>query len=211
MLSVVIQAGGRSSRMGQDKALVQLSGHALIEHVLARVNRLGDETLITTNNPARYTRFGLRLVSDPIPGAGALQGLHTALGAAQHAHVLLVACDMPFLQPPLLEFLISLAAAGDVIVPMPGGRYEPLLALYQREICLQAVDQALRAGERRMISFYSSVQVVEVTDSRLDELDPQRLSFFNINNADDLKTAEFYLAASLSGQHPPSGGITNEI
>jgi molybdopterin-guanine dinucleotide biosynthesis protein A len=212
MLSVAIQAGGQSSRMGQDKGLIQLGGRSLIEHVLARVEMLGDETIITTNTPEQYARFGLRMASDRIPGAGALHGLHTALVAASYAHVLLVACDMPFLQSALLEYMIRLATNGDVIVPVPGGQYEPLLAVYRREICLKAVGQALQAGERRMISFYPAVNVVEIPDSRLDELDPQRLSFFNINDANDLRTAEIRLATNLSNQDPnPTEGARNEI
>lgn len=195
--------------MGQDKALVQLGGRALIEYVLERVVNLGDERLITTNDPGPYARFGLRMASDPIPGAGALHGLRTALAAAKYEYVLLVACDMPFLQPPLLSYLTSLAASGDVIVPKPAGRYEPLLAVYRREICLQAVEQALQAGERRMISFYAAVRVVEIADAQLDELDPQRLSFFNVNDAEDLITAEKVLAAVSSDQPPTANeGVT---
>jgi molybdopterin-guanine dinucleotide biosynthesis protein A len=212
MLSVVIQAGGRSSRMGQDKAFVRLAGKALIEHVLARVSGLGDETLITTNDPKRYARFGLRAVPDSIPGAGALQGLRTALASAGHERVLLVACDMPFLQRPLLDYILGLAGKGDVIVPVPGGRHEPLLALYQREVCLRAVDQVLQAGERRMISFYPAVHVVEIDDARLDELDPARISFFNVNNPDDVRRAEGMLA-SLQTAKPtaPPGGTKDEV
>ena len=212
MLSVVIQAGGRSSRMGQDKAFVKLAGKAIIEHVLERVSGLGSETLITTNDPKRYARLGLRTVPDSIPGAGALQGLRTALASAGHEHVLLVACDMPFIQRPLLDHILSQANKGDVIVPFPGGRHEPLLALYQREVCLHAVDQVLRAGERRMISFYPLVHVVEIDDARLDELDPARLSFFNVNSPDDVRRAEG-IFASLQTNLPtaPPGGTTDEV
>ncbi len=212
MLSVVIQAGGRSSRMGQDKAFVKLGGKALIELVLERVSGIGDETLVTTNDPTRFARFGIRTVQDDMPGAGALHGLRTALASARHEHVLLVACDMPFLQRALLDYILSLAGEGDVVVPVPGGRHEPLLALYRREVCLSAVDRVLEAGERRMISFYPAVRVVEIDDARLDELDPDRMSFFNVNSPEDVLRAEGMLAA-LQTANPtlPPGGISDEV
>ena len=190
MLSVVIQAGGRSSRMGSDKALVRLGGRALIEYALEAVAGLGDETIITTNHPEQLERFGITLAQDLVPGAGALHGLQTALTAAHGAHVLLAACDMPFVQRPLLERLVELAPQADVVIPRPGGQYEPLLAVYDRRRCLAAVEAALAAGERRMISFLPGLDVIELDDAQLEPLDPQHLSFFNVNTAQDLQHAE---------------------
>jgi molybdopterin-guanine dinucleotide biosynthesis protein A len=195
MLSVVIQAGGRSSRMGSDKALVLLGGKTMIEHVLARVAGLGDEIIITTNNPGELGRFGLPLVADPIPGAGALFGLQTALAAAHESHVLLAACDMPFLQRPLLERLIALAPRADVVVPRIEGRFEPLLAVYARTPCLEAVQRAIDAGERRMISFFPQVEVLALDEEQLRPFDPHQTSFFNVNTPEDLRRAEEMLAA----------------
>ena len=96
MATAVIQAGGRSSRMGRDKALVPLNGVPLIEYVLEGVQDLVDEVLITTNHSQGLRYLNLPLVADRHPGAGALHGLLTALEAAQHDHVLVLACDMPF-------------------------------------------------------------------------------------------------------------------
>ena len=114
MLTVAVQAGGRSSRMGEDKALLQLDGIPLIERLLQRVSGLGDEILITTNRPQDYQYLGLRMASDPEPGAGALHGLHTALKAARGQTVLVLACDMPFVSRPLLEHMLQLAEAADL-------------------------------------------------------------------------------------------------
>lgn len=195
MLSVVIQAGGQSSRMGSDKALIPLAGTPLIEHVLAHLAGLGDETLITTNNHGGLAYLGLPLVPDSRPGAGALFGLQTALQAAHGTHVLLAACDMPFLQRPLLEQLVALSSRADAVVPRREGRYEPLLAVYARARCLSAVQQALEAGERRMIGFFSQVEVFTLDEDQLGISDPEGLSFFNINTPRDLRTAEALLAA----------------
>ncbi len=190
MLTIAIQAGGRSSRMGRDKALVQLDGKPLIEHVLQRSRDLGDEVLITTNHPESLAYLDIRMVSDRVPGAGALNGLETALRAAQGEHVLLLACDAPFVNHRLLEHLLLQREQGDVIIPKPGGRYEPLQALYQVSSCLPAVEQALRSGEKRMISFFPSVRVHPIEDETINLLDPAGVSFFNVNTASDLQEAE---------------------
>jgi molybdopterin-guanine dinucleotide biosynthesis protein A len=94
MLSIVIQAGGESQRMGQDKALIPILGQTLIERVLDRLSHLGDEILITTNNPECYRFLNLPLIADVLPGRGALGGLYSALNAARGPHVAVVACDM---------------------------------------------------------------------------------------------------------------------
>ncbi len=190
MLTVAIQAGGQSSRMGRDKALVELDGKALIEHVLERVQGLADEVLITTNNPQALEHLGVSLVGDRVPGAGALHGLETALLAAEGEAVLLLACDAPFTSRPLLEHLAASKDHGDVIIPKHGKRFEPLQALYNRAACLPAVDQALRNGQKRMISFFDSVNVHPVDEKIIARLDPVGLSFFNINTEADLREAE---------------------
>jgi molybdopterin-guanine dinucleotide biosynthesis protein A len=190
MLTIAIQAGGQSSRMGKDKALVKLHGKPLIEHVLEKVHGLGDELLITTNSPEKLEYLGVRLERDRIPGAGALHGLETALLSAEGEYVLLVACDAPFVRRRLLEHLIDLRSHGDVIIPMKDGRYEPLQALYKRASCLPAVGQALLSGEKRMISFFSSINVQTVDAKTLARLDPAGISFFNINTPADLVQAE---------------------
>jgi molybdopterin-guanine dinucleotide biosynthesis protein A len=193
MITVAIQAGGQSERMGRDKALLPLGDRPLIQHVLDRVAGLGDEILITTNRPEDYTAFGARLASDVVPGAGALAGLHTALSAAWGETILVLACDMPFVSRPLLAHLLSLAPEADVVAPRPGGEYEPLHAVYACS-CLPAVEAALQAGEERVISFYSKVRVRAVEQEELAGYDPAGLSFFNINSPEDLTRAEEILA-----------------
>lgn len=179
----------------------------MIEHVLDCVAGLGDEIIITTNNIGDMERFGLPLVADPVPGAGALFGLQTALAAAHGSHVLLAACDMPFIQRPLLERLIALAPRADVVVPRIEGHYEPLLAVYARARCLAAVQQAIEAGERRMISFFPQVEVLALDEGELHVFDPDGTSFFNINTPEDLRRAEEMLATPGQQSYSGDGGI----
>jgi len=203
MLSVAIQAGGRSERMGRDKARVLLAGRPLITHVLDRVAHLGTEVLVTTNVPDDYAFLGVRLAADEQPGAGALAGLRTALRAASHEIVLVLACDLPFVCLPLLEHMLRLASQADAVVPRWQGEFEPLHAVYRRT-CLTAIDRSLAEGRQRMISFLPAVRLTVVEEDQVATYDPQGLTFFNVNTPDDLQTAERILAAGdRPAQSPP--------
>ena len=197
-VTVAIQAGGRSSRMGQDKGLALLAGKPMIEHVLARVIGLGQEILITTNNPAGYTYLGLPLAGDAEPGAGALPGLYTALTAARAETVLLLACDMPFVNRDLLLYLLTLAGQADVIVPYWQGQYQTMHAVYARDPVRAAVAASLAQGQRRMIGFYDQVRVRPVTEAEIAPFDPDGLTFFNANTPAELVAAAAIKSAGRS-------------
>lgn len=199
MITVAIQAGGRSSRMGRDKGLVLLHGQTMVEHVLQRISGLGDEILLTTNAPDDYAFLGLRMAGDERPGAGALPGLKTALQAAQGELVLLVACDMPFLNRPLLAHMLdsAVSAAADVVVPYWNEQYQTMHAVYRRDACLTAVNEALAQGQKRMISFYPDVRVQTIGPDIISRFDPAGHTFFNVNTPEELEQAEMIIAGSL--------------
>lgn len=190
--AIAIQAGGQSSRMGQDKALMPFLGRPLIARVIERLYGLAGEVLITTNCPEAYAYFGLPVVSDLLPGVGPLGGLYTALSAARAPVVAVVGCDMPFIVPALItaerDFLQNNPV--DAVVPRSPNGIEPLLAVYRRGACLTAVRTALDAGERKMTSWYPSVRVHEMAEETVALFDPQFLSFVNVNTAEDFKLAE---------------------
>lgn len=200
MISIAVQAGGRSSRMGQDKALIPIAGKRLIEHVLEQLQGMSDDLLITSNHPRTLADLNIRLVADKHPGRGALYGLQTALQAALHDHVLVVACDMPFISRTLLEHMQSLIPQADIIVPELESGYEPLLAIYRRSTCLPALERSLQDKKHRMISFFPAVAVSAINAETIDRLDPGRLSFFNINTPEDAQMAERMLQESPLGE-----------
>ena len=121
--TVAIIAGGKSSRMGRDKAFVDLGGKALIEHVIERSADLGQsETILITNKPATYEHLGLPMYRDALPDRGSLGGIYTALACAKNPAVLVLACDMPFIEKELLRFMIAqLDADTDIVVPRVQG------------------------------------------------------------------------------------------
>jgi molybdopterin-guanine dinucleotide biosynthesis protein A len=149
---------------------------------------VGDETILITNRPDDYAYPGVPLFGDVRPGTGALGGLYSAVFCATQPHVLCVACDMPFVVRPLLDHLLSLIPEGDAIVPRLAGEAEPFRAVYS-QACLPAMQAALDADKRRVISFFPAVRVRWVDEPELDRFDPQHLSFFNVNTPADLETA----------------------
>ena len=188
-VSVAILAGGKSSRMGTDKSFVRVLGRPLIEDIVAQVADVGTETILITNRPDDYRYLGLPLFTDVLPDKGALGGIYTAIHSSTQPHTLCVACDMPFVVPPLLGFLISLIPQGDdAIIPRLAGEAEPFRAIYARA-CLGPIRAALDAGKMRVISFFPEVRVRFVDEPELDRYDPQHLSFFNVNTPEDLEQA----------------------
>jgi len=181
MLSLVIQAGGKSSRMGSDKALKPFLGHSLIEHVLQRVIHLADEVLITTNFADGYRFLSIPLVPDIIPGRGALGGLYTALEAARH---------------PLVSALTN--ANIDAAIPQTENGLEPLHAIYRRSTCLPAVKAAIEADQWRLSSWHHAVNVHVIGQSEILSCDPDGLAFFNLNTPDAFQEAE--IKARLTNQ-----------
>jgi molybdopterin-guanine dinucleotide biosynthesis protein A len=187
-LTVALIAGGQSSRMGTDKAFVRVTARPLIEDILAQVSDLGAETIIITNHPDDYRYLGWPLFGDVLPGLGALGGVYTALHSAAQPHVLCLACDMPFIARPLLDYLIALRAEADVIIPRLNGEAEPFRAVYAR-VCLNPIRAALDANRRRVISFFPDVRVRFVDEPEIDRFDPAHRTFFNINTPEDLEQA----------------------
>ncbi|MFQ5409716.1 MAG: molybdenum cofactor guanylyltransferase [Anaerolineales bacterium] len=203
-LTVVIQAGGRSTRMGRDKGLVPFLGAPLMQTILDQVVGLGRETIIISNRPADYRRFGLPVYPDVFQDVGALGGLHAAIFHAREPYCLVLACDMPFINRPLLDHLLALAADFDAVIPRlqpPEGRRgkvfaEPFRAVYNKT-CLAPIAQAIETGERRVISFFNAVNIRFVEREEIEHFDPDARSFFNVNTPDELAEAE-QIARSLN-------------
>ena len=192
MLSLVIQAGGESRRIGSDKALLPFLGQPLIMQPLHRLAPLADEVLVTSNQPESLRFLGLNPVRDLMPGLGALGGLYTALSAASHPYVAVVACDMPFASPALFAFeLLLLRESGaDAVIPRSASGTEPFHAVYRGESCLPHVDAAIAAGNRRVDAWFGEVTIRYVTPAEILPYDPDGLAFLNINTLTELSEAE---------------------
>jgi len=192
MLSISIQAGGQSRRMGQDKALLPFLGRPLIQRVIERLSPMADEILVTTNSPEDYRFLNLPLFPDLKPDRGALGGLYTALSSATCQAVAVVACDMPFASASLIEAANRLLVQeeADVVIPDSGGGLEPLHAVYRRETCLPAIESAIDADKWRLISWFPEVKVRILQPDENKVYDPSGLAFLNLNTPEEFAEAE---------------------
>jgi molybdopterin-guanine dinucleotide biosynthesis protein A len=192
MLTLVIQSGGESRRMGQDKALLPFLGQPLIQRVVQRLGPLAAEILVTTNHVEDYQFLNLPLISDIYPGRGALGGVYTALKSASQPLVAIAACDMPFASPALFtaELDILLTSDYDIAIPHSGEGLEPFHAVYRRATCLPAVEAALEGGRWRVDAWFAAVKVRVLSTAEIQTYDPQMLCFRNVNTPEELRQAE---------------------
>ncbi len=192
MLTVVIQAGGQSSRMGEDKALKPFLGRPLIHRVIERLAQIADEMIVTTNRPADYAFLNQRLVADLKPGRGALGGLYTAVASASHPFVAVAACDMPFASQMFFESArrLMVEEEADVVIAKTDEGYEPLHALYRRETCLPAIEAAIDADQWKVIAWFPQVKVRVLSPDEVKAFDPSGLCFWNLNTPEEFAEAE---------------------
>ena len=189
--SSVILAGGKSRRMGRDKSQLMLNGETLTARAVRKLAALTDDLILVTNTPEQFEGLSARLAGDVIPGGGALSGIHAGLTAARHEWALVVACDMPFLNLDLLRYIAGLApgASAVAVVPRWKGELETLHTFYSRQ-CLPYIEPILRRGGGRIIEFYERINVRYVEPDEITLLDPQGLSFFNVNSPEDWVRAQ---------------------
>jgi molybdenum cofactor guanylyltransferase len=189
----VIQAGGRSARMGgAPKALLTLGGRPIIERVLEALLPAVDDVLVVTNTPALYAFLGLPMASDAVREGGSLGGIYTGLRVAEAGAVLTVACDMPFLSTGVARRRVARAGQGQVVIPRVGGRLETMHALYAKS-CLPPMNDCLRAGQLKIVDFLERVQVVEVPEREVAPFGDPTVIFMNVNTPEDLARAEAML------------------
>jgi molybdopterin-guanine dinucleotide biosynthesis protein A len=187
MTSIVL-AGGKSLRLGRNKALEEIGGQSLIKRVIERLSPLGNEIIVVTSSSDQLPDLGAKIVIDSYPGKGNLVGIYSGLKAVASFHALMVGCDMPFLNIALLRHLIALSPGFDVVIPRIDDELEPLHAIYSKN-CLAPIEATLDSGKRRIVDFFAFVNVLYIESAEIDKFDPEHLSFFNINSEADLERA----------------------
>jgi molybdopterin-guanine dinucleotide biosynthesis protein A len=190
----VILAGGKSNRMGQNKALMSLGGKRLVDRVVEVMRSVFDDLLMVTNTPGVYADLDLPMVRDVWPEKGSLGGVYSAIYHVATPYCLVVACDMPFLQTAVLRYLITQINDHDVVVPDVLGELQTLHAIYSKA-CLQPIEHRLEMNRLRIIGFFPDVRVRTVTASELEPYDPALLAFQNLNTPEEFQAAEQRLRA----------------
>lgn len=202
--AVAILAGGRSRRMGRDKALLQLGSSTLLKRVLAAVAPLGSQCMLIANATDAFSGFGVPVHPDLRPGCGPLGGLHTALALSPTPSVLFLACDLPFLTKEFLRFLLSELGEHHAVVPRSAEGLQPLCAVYARA-CLPAVERALDRRELRMTAFFADVDVRILEPPQWQGYDRRNLLFTNLNTPEEYQRA-LQLIGEESGRDDGSPG-----
>ncbi|MFZ4858526.1 MAG: molybdenum cofactor guanylyltransferase [Desulfuromonadaceae bacterium] len=183
-VTAVILAGGPSSRMKSNKALLPYRGGRFIDAIYRLLRSIFTDVIVVTNNPEQYDFLPCNKVPDIYKGMGVLAGIHSGLYHSSNPAIFAVACDMPYLKEGLIRYMASRADACGVLIPESPGGLEPLHAFYGKE-CLAAMEAALLNGQKRIVSFFDSAAVSTVHAEQIAYFDPAFASFININTPDD--------------------------
>jgi molybdopterin-guanine dinucleotide biosynthesis protein A len=188
-----VLAGGKSSRMGEDKAFLEFGGQTLLVRALNVLGGVCDRVGIV-GDPSKFANCGAAkvesVVADIFPGCGPLAGIQSALAHSSTDLNLMLAVDMPFVTPELLTFLLAAAENTDAVVTLPRTvkGFQPLCAVYRRDFCVVA-EQALRAGKYKIDAAFSGVALRIVEDAELTAAGFSERSFFNVNTQEDRREA----------------------
>ena len=191
-ISCIILAGGKSLRLGYDKVLEKVGKTSLLEKVISRIDSLSRDIIIVTAEERDYSQFTshpkVKIVSDIFPRKGSLGGIYTGLAKSDLFYNLVIAADMPFLNQPLLRYMIEVSDGFDFVLPRIGDFFEPLHAVYSKN-CVDPIESLIKRDRKVIIELFDFVKVRYIEAEEVDKFDPKHLSFFNINTKADLELA----------------------
>jgi molybdopterin-guanine dinucleotide biosynthesis protein A len=186
--TAVILTGGKSSRMGQPKALLPFDDEPLIAHIIRRLGRIFAETVVVAAPDQELPPLPVALVHDQVAYQGPVSGIYHGLKAATKEVCFVTSCDAPFLNLTLISHLISQITDWDVVVPFWQERFQPLHAVYRRSVA-PLLHEQLERSELRPISLYPKVRTREISEDEVRRFDPEGLSFLNMNTPQDYQAA----------------------
>lgn len=183
-MTAIILAGGKSRRMGFNKAFLPYGDKTFIEHQIARLNKIFDEIILSANDARLYAHLNLPIVSDILPERGPLSGICAGLIRSTSFHSFVIACDMPFIHEKIILYLREQIDGYDVVVPQTSRGLEPLHAFYSRN-CIQPMYRCLNEGRLRIIDFFSDVKVKIIDEREFKELDVPTQPLVNLNTPEE--------------------------
>jgi molybdopterin-guanine dinucleotide biosynthesis protein A len=188
MLTAIILAGGRSSRMGSPKALLSFGDEPLIVHIVRRLKPLFADIVVVAAPGQPLPSLPVTLVHDEVAHQGPVGGICYGLAAARAELCFVTSCDSAFSNVHLISYLVQQASAYDVVVPRWEGRLQPLFAVYRRSV-QPLLQSQLANGELRPIYLFDKVRTRIVEPGEIEEFDPGGASFFNMNTPEDYAEA----------------------
>ena len=190
-ISAAILAGGKSRRMGRNKALLPFRGRPLVARVHETLQPLFEDIFLVTNDPGLFDFVPCPKIPDRVPGKGPISGVDAALRHSRNPYVLVVGCDAPFLSPSLLELLAGKTEEADLVIPCGPHGPEPLCAVYGKG-CLPLIDESLRKGDFSLMKLISRLRTREIPREEVASVDPDFRSFRNINTPGDFRMLSDY-------------------
>lgn len=189
--AAIILAGGKSSRMGTNKALLKINAKPNIERIRDALKGYFNELILIANNPGDYQFLELKTVADEYPGMGPLAGLHAGLTASECELNLLAACDMPFVSGELAAALVQQCGQYDAVIPVINGTQQPLFAVFHKRVAEQAA-KCIESGRLRMKDLFEQINVRYITEHDLADFSGQELEriFFNMNHPAEYEDAK---------------------
>jgi molybdopterin-guanine dinucleotide biosynthesis protein A len=181
----IILSGGKSTRMGENKAFIEIEGIPIINRIFTLFQGLFQEIIIVTSEKEQFINLDAKIYSDLFPNRGVLAGLYTGLFFSSFMYSFCVACDMPFLKESVIKYLIKNIQNNDVIVPRTKKGLQPLHGIYSKN-CLGPIKNIIEQGKYKITDFYPMVEIKIIDEVELYSLDPTRESFINVNTQEEL-------------------------
>ncbi|MGE5303271.1 MAG: NTP transferase domain-containing protein [Alphaproteobacteria bacterium] len=186
--AAIILAGGKSSRMGQAKALLVFDGEPLIAHIERALKRMFAEVIVVASPQQELPSLAATVVRDDVAYQGPVGGIYYGLRAAGGKFSFVTSCDAPFLNLKFISYLTAQISDYDVVVPYWEERYQPLHAVYRRSV-LPLLQGQLERGELRPVYLFDKVRTRRVGEDEIKALDPDGLTFLNMNTPQDYQAA----------------------
>lgn len=180
-----ILVGGKSRRMGRDKAFLRIDGQGLFERVLELFRESFDRVLLVGDRAERFAGYGLPVLPDLYPGS-ALGGLYTALHHAETEYIFVSSCDLAFPSREMMLHLCGLRGGFDAVVPKPVHGFEPLFALYGKS-CLETIEAFLKSGNCCAFGYYPKLRIRYVQGEELASIDRDGRAFLNVNTPEEFE------------------------
>ncbi|HQI72598.1 MAG: molybdenum cofactor guanylyltransferase [Smithella sp.] len=185
----IILSGGKNSRMGVNKAFLEINGVRLIDHILSVYRKIFSEIIIVTNEPLAYTEFpDTMIVTDIYKGKGSLGGIYTGLFYARNDYAFVAACDMPSLNIDFILFMMEQIGNYEIVVPeLPEG-FQALHAIYSRR-CLPAIQKMILADKLKISGLFKDVRSSKITEDKIKPFNQDGRLFLNLNTPEDLHSS----------------------
>ncbi len=197
-MNAIILAGGSSSRMGFDKTFIKIGGLTLIERQIKLLDTIFDKIIIVTNGQRKSDSLykimdknrlkNVKIIQDIILGQGPLGGIYSGLAASDSFYNFTVACDMPYIDTGLIEYMYKKSSGYDAVVPRINKRYEPLYSIYSKN-CLKFIGRLLDKEIFRINRLFLKIKLKEITKNEVGQFPFSTKIFTNINTREDLENA----------------------